>query len=104
MLQITFVKTGKTHDFSDFEKKDVALNLIRGNREPLCFHLEDCTVAVNYDTGSIAAINQLEVDCAKRTGIDAQLIENIMVLAIDDEQSYVGIEEFFADFPIRFVP
>jgi len=104
MLQITFVKTGKTVDFSLAVPSHVVSDQIRENREPMMIHLEDCVVAVDYDSGSIAALNVLEVDCAKKTGLSPELIENILALAINDKESYDGIEEFFSDFPVRFIP
>jgi hypothetical protein len=104
MLQITFVKTGKTVDFSADEPADVVANLIRGNREPILVHLEDVMVAADYETGTMAALNQLDVDCARKTGISPQLIEDLLALAINDEESYDDIEEFFEDFGVRFVP
>ena len=106
MLQAMFVKTGKTVDFSNMIPDIAVKEIVTG--EAVTLFLEDVVVTADIETGSIAALEACFGDISPKVAIkhnvEPGLIKNLLTLAIDDTASYDGVEEFFSDFPVRFVP
>ena len=104
MLVAMFNETGKTIDFSKMDPKEAVKQIVIGKSVTL--YVEDFVVSVA--DGVVAA---LQVGApgdtpqvATKSDVSPDTVNNLLALTIDDTASYDGIEEFFSDFPLRFVP
>lgn len=106
MLQAMFVETGKTVDFSEMTPGEAVAKIVTG--KPVTLFLADLVVTTDIEKGSIAALEagfgDFTPKVAIKHGVEPDLIKRLLTLAIDDEASYDGVEDFFSDFGVRFIP
>lgn len=100
MLKAMFVKTGKTVDFSEMTPEEAVKEIVIG--EDVTLYMADSVVLFRGTT--VAAMDCFDPVIGIKRDVSAELQKKLMTLAIDDTASYDGIEEFFADFPVRFIP
>lgn len=106
MLKAMFIKDGRTIDFSKMDPKKAVEEIVTG--DDITLYLEDIVVSVYKETGTIAALDcggtTTSPSVAVKHGITEGMMKSLLTLAIDDSSSYDGVEDFFDDFPVRFVP
>jgi hypothetical protein len=102
MLKAVFCARGESVDFSEMSPSEALKQIVTGR--DLTLFIDDFTVLFSFSTGIIAALSTWDPHVDIKGSIPVALMSSILALAIDDEQSYDGIEEFFEDFLIRFVP
>jgi len=103
MLVAMFHKDGKTIDFGSMEPSEAVKKIVIG--KPVSIWTAD--IVVSSSNGTIAALEMVPDGPPKvaiKNGVSPDTVNNLLALLIDDEASYDGIEEFFDDFSIRFVP
>ena len=100
MLRAMFVETGESIDFSDMPFSKAAELIVTG--KPVTLYLAD--MVVSYNDGTICAMDTFAANVAIKRDVPEDLAKRLLTLAIDDEASYDGVEDFFLDFDVRFVP
>jgi hypothetical protein len=110
MLTLCFTLSGNEVDLQELDQEElegVKLTALAWLRQPdaLALYIEDHTVAfVPAPAGIlVSALDRVTGDVARKL-TTLTVAENLLLLAMDDTSSYDGVEQFFSNFGVRFVP
>ena len=69
--------------------------------DPLTVYASD--IVVTFRGGYVSALDTFSGKVARKEHTP-EVGERLLKLLIDEDAAYDGVEEFFSDFPVRFVP
>jgi hypothetical protein len=104
MLAVHYINGRRDHFPANIEEIAEFANKVadRYPLDPISLSLED--IEVSFTEGRIWAFDRWNKNVDATSGVDVELARALIRLAIDDRMPYDGIEDFFANFNVRFVP